>query len=155
MATTLLDLEKHSTPGPNTGCWLWLRGYAGNGYPHLYLKGKSYKASRYVYETYVGALSKNEVVRHKCHNPACVNPLHLLKGTQHENIKDSCVSGRMNIKLTDVEVLSILQEYIPYVVSLNTLAKKYKVSKKNILNIVKGRIYTHIYDVYHDIEGQK
>jgi hypothetical protein len=154
MAASVLNLDIDSIPEPMTGCWLWLRGFAGNGYPHLYINGKSYKASRYVYETHNGALAKTEVVRHVCHNPACVNPAHLRKGTQKQNIQDSCVSGRMNIKLTDSEVLAILKEYVPFVVSLNTLAKKFKVSKKNILNIVKGRIYKHIYNLHHNTEGQ-
>lgn len=152
MATSLLDIEKYSTPEPNTGCWLWLRGYAGNGYPHLSLNGKSYKASRYVYETFVGVLAKDEVVRHKCHNPACVNPAHLLKGTQKQNIKDSCLSGRMNSKLSDNEVFEILSLYVPFVVSANILARKFNVCKASILNIVKGRTYEHIYAKYHGLE---
>lgn len=37
---------------------------------------------------------QGQVVRHACDNPACVNPDHLLLGTQAENIRDMDTRGR-------------------------------------------------------------
>ena len=39
-------------------------------------------------------LKPGQVVRHTCDNPGCVNPLHLMLGTQSDNIKDAVIRGR-------------------------------------------------------------
>ncbi|XHY14232.1 hypothetical protein NeNHUV3_15110 [Nereida sp. NH-UV-3] len=33
--------------------------------------------------------SSDDVVRHKCHNRRCINPLHLTHGTQRDNLNDT------------------------------------------------------------------
>lgn len=40
------------------------------------------------------ALPEGKVVRHRCDNPACCNPKHLLLGTQKQNIADMMRRGR-------------------------------------------------------------
>ena len=35
-----------------------------------------------------------DVVRHTCDEPACVNPKHLIKGTQKENVRDAIERNR-------------------------------------------------------------
>jgi len=137
--------EQNVSPEALTGCWLWTKGYGGNGYPVMYHKGGAYKVSRFSYETYKEELKSGQVVRHLCHNPSCVNPSHLIAGSQTDNMQDSVKSGRLNKKLTDENVLAILEEYVPFSVSLKTLAIKYGVSKRNILDIVKGRKFKHLY----------
>ena len=37
-----------------------------------------------------------QVVRHTCDNPPCVNPDHLLLGTQQDNVNDKMTRGRHN-----------------------------------------------------------
>jgi hypothetical protein len=34
------------------------------------------------------------VARHTCNNPACVNPDHIIPGTQYENVHDMIAAGR-------------------------------------------------------------
>ena len=78
-------------------CWNWtgaknLKGYGGIG-----MGGKSGKyalAHRVSYQLANGDLTDEYLVLHSCDNPSCVNPKHLRKGTQSENIKEAFDKGR-------------------------------------------------------------
>jgi hypothetical protein len=43
---------------------------------------------RYVYSRLVGQVTSKMVIRHTCDNPSCINPSHLLIGTQADNVRD-------------------------------------------------------------------
>lgn len=133
---------KYAHPEPNTGCWLWSGGYSGNGRPVFSFKSISRHASIFAYENFKEKIVKGNDVRHLCHNPACVNPDHLLQGSRKDNMKDCIKANRLTTrKLTVDQVKSILNEYIPNVVSLTILSKKYDVSRRTILDIIKKRKY--------------
>ncbi len=77
--------------------------YQGNGagkggYGRIVVKsgGKffSYAAHRIAYELKNGAITEGCVVRHKCHNPRCINPRHLEVGTHKDNAQDRVKAGR-------------------------------------------------------------
>jgi hypothetical protein len=69
------------------GCWIWKRSkIKGYGYPGF--KGKSIRAHRLSYLTFVGEIPNNLHVLHNCDNPPCVNPKHLFLGTHQDNMKD-------------------------------------------------------------------
>lgn len=56
-----------------------------------------------------------EVVMHACDNPRCINPDHLLPGTQSMNIKDAYDKGRhrgSNRMFTDQQEVGILSKLI-------------------------------------------
>jgi hypothetical protein len=132
------------SPEPMSGCWLWT-GSLANGYPSMCVDGKIEKMHRWSYEKYNGPLAGvHELVRHMCHNPACVNPGHLRKGTQSQNLRDSVEAGRWGGKLSEDDVRGILADYKPFEFGLLRCAKKYGCSKRNILDIVKGRKFKHI-----------
>lgn len=81
-------------------CWEW-SGYTSNRYGEFYI-GKhkdepiSAKAHRVSYMFFIGEISRKEVVMHECDNTLCVNPAHLRKGTQAENVLDCVKKGRHN-----------------------------------------------------------
>ncbi len=84
---------KKSTPEPNTGCWLWDNPTeVTKGFFYGHLNGTY--AHRESYRLFVGEIEPGFVICHKCDTPACVNPDHLFKGTQRDNLLDACRKGR-------------------------------------------------------------
>ena len=70
------------------------------GYGHLYYEGICVYHHRLVYcTTHNLQLSaiEGKVVMHTCDNPSCVNPEHLVLGTQSRNIQDMHIRGRANL----------------------------------------------------------
>jgi hypothetical protein len=66
-----------------------------DGYPQKKVGGKKTNMSRYIYETYYKTkIPKGLIIRHKCDNPACINPLHLDIGTVQDNHNDMKERGR-------------------------------------------------------------
>lgn len=44
-------------------------------------------------EYYTYTFKKGDVVRHACDNPSCIEPTHLMLGTQKDNVWDSVEAG--------------------------------------------------------------
>ncbi|SMP32881.1 HNH endonuclease [Laceyella tengchongensis] len=71
-------------------------------------------AHRFMYKKFHGDIPKGYVVRHKCHNRACVAPHHLVIGTPKDNVEDKVKSGRQlkgsthgMSKLTELQAIFI------------------------------------------------
>ena len=127
-------LEAYSKVSP-TGCIEWQRGKSGNGYGNISIgNGKQDYAHRVSYKVHKGEIPEGYVVRHTCDNPCCVNPDHLLIGTQWDNVQDTISRGRASkppvfmgasnnkTKLTDEEtqlVLTPTQSNVELAKSLN------------------------------------
>src|SRR5574337_299456 len=71
-----------------SGCWLWKLNLAQGGYGRCYFNGKSIRAHRLSYELHNGTFDESLIIRHRCDNPSCVNPEHLIIGTQEDNMRD-------------------------------------------------------------------
>lgn len=92
-------IERHFTPEPNTGCWLWYGARLPRGYGQMYFRGHRLYAHRLMFALFrrsPGAL----LVLHRCDTPECVNPDHLFLGTQADNMQDAKRKGRMRMWLT-------------------------------------------------------
>ena len=155
------------TSNPN-GCWEFSITEKA-GYGCFSIKGKKYKAHRISYKLYYGKIPNGLNILHHCDNKKCINPDHLFAGTQQDNIKDMVNKNRHakgkylskkikerkrkhpedtfygeqspNAKLTNEQANQIRQEYIPRLISLNYLAKKYNVAKCTILKIIQNKTY--------------
>lgn len=95
---------------------------------------------------------KGKVVRHSCDNSRCIEPSHLLLGTQAENVKDMLERGRQryapfaryagatnpNAKLTAEKAQAIRAEYANGA-KQQDLANKYGVSRSLISLVVNKK----------------
>jgi len=80
-------------------CWIWTGGrlHRKNGelsYGRFCIGKKSFLAHRVAIAIEAGSLPPDAVVLHRCDNPACVRPDHLLVGTQADNLADMREKGR-------------------------------------------------------------
>jgi hypothetical protein len=80
-------------------CWPWLGTKQSSGYGIFVANKKIKLAHRWSYEFHNNKiLNKKLVVRHTCDNPICCNPMHLLEGTQKENMQDAYERNRKHHK---------------------------------------------------------
>ena len=81
-------------------CWLWTGTKVRNGYGQVYTGDKPggqkdrHYAHRVAYVLAHGSIPGGLVVMHTCDVPGCVNPAHLVLGTQQANIADRDAKGR-------------------------------------------------------------
>ena len=123
-------------------------------------------AHRVSYQLYTGEdISPDDIICHRCDNPACINPRHLFRGTHSDNIKDKVSKGRQakgenngryidgrasdrvvrrvnthGRKLTDQQVLEI-KELKSRGTKLKDIASIINVSYQTVRDISCGRIY--------------
>jgi hypothetical protein len=58
------------------------------GYPHIEINGVKYAAHRISYFVHTGEWPNTKLVRHTCNNKLCINPDHLILGTNYDNCMD-------------------------------------------------------------------
>lgn len=68
--------------------------YLKTGYGHFNVARKSVSAHRFAFREFNGPIPAGMVVRHTCDVKHCVNPEHLVLGTQAENIEDATKKAR-------------------------------------------------------------
>jgi hypothetical protein len=86
--------SKVSVRGPDE-CWPWSGATYPAGYGQFRWGDRLQLAHRLAFRDVGGEplASSRKVVRHTCNTPACVNPSHLVAGTQRDNIHDSMRAG--------------------------------------------------------------
>ena len=74
-------------------CWYWTGCLDKDGYGVSKYNKKKTPAHRVSWLLHNGNIKVGHYILHTCHNPMCVNPLHLKQGTQYENIQDQIKLG--------------------------------------------------------------
>lgn len=120
-------------------CWIFKLKPNKEGYPYLKKDGKEERVSRLMWELHNGkTIPEGLVIRHTCDHPWCVNPLHLLVGTQSENIQDCVKRGRhkgnRTLTLEQVEEIRKLKG----LATLKVVAEQFKRSIYTIWCIWNG-----------------
>lgn len=135
-----------SIPEPNSGCWIWLKGLEGSGYPALKFGVCNLHGNRASWMAFYGYIPKGLCVLHKCDNRTCVNPDHLFLGTKSENTIDMIKKGRANrpsgerhhaSKLTSQDVIAIRASSL----GCGKLSRQYGVGKSAIRDIINGKTW--------------
>lgn len=127
-----------------------------DGYARVSVNYKKVYLHRMVYCAHNGVKLEDivgKVVRHTCDNPRCVNPEHLVLGTNNDNIQDRVTRGRSHqpkgelhpgAKLTVDDIRAIREEYKIPGTRYKHLAEKYGISEKQIGNIINRVLWAHI-----------
>lgn len=78
-------------------CWIWFGASQLVGYGAFGLKSRNLIASRVAWIiAHRKMIPSGKIIMHTCDNPSCVNPAHLLLGTQADNMRDASTKGRKN-----------------------------------------------------------
>lgn len=72
--------------GTDDECWEWIACKDSNGYGQFRLNDKRVSPHRLAYELECGSIPNGYDIHHKCNNPACANPYHLMAVTTREHI---------------------------------------------------------------------
>lgn len=123
-------------------CWRWNAATDRDGYGVFWLGyRKGTGAHRFSYMLENGPIPDGLLVRHKCDNPGCVNPRHLVTGTVRDNSRDSIERGRTptgerngGAKLTAARALQIRDSDGP----LTKVAREYGISRSAVWKIRNG-----------------
>jgi len=89
-----VDFWSYAKERSPRGCWLWTGSLWRGGYGQYVLEGKPNSAHRLAFLSKGGRIPHGKVVRHTCDVRRCVNPEHLILGTQRENMLDMYERGR-------------------------------------------------------------
>jgi hypothetical protein len=74
-------------------CWEWQGNRNDSGHGRFSWDGHKNYAHRFSYIIHIGPIPPGLLVRHRCDNPPCVNPSHLLLGTKGDNAQDAKERG--------------------------------------------------------------
>ena len=127
-------------------CWEWTANKS-RGYGLLATKRNCapIKAHRFSWMLHYGEIPSGMAICHSCDNPGCVNPNHLMLGTQKANMIDAAKKGKLRFfrfgvgednnaaKLSDEQVRSMRNEYSTGRFTYKEMAKKYGVACVNAI----------------------
>ena len=128
------------------------------GYGRVRYKGRMQLVHRLAYCESNGVTLldiKGKVIRHTCDNPKCINPEHLLIGTQADNVQDMMQRQRHvsvrgadspNTHLTPTDVITIRKLYKRGSRKFGgcALGRLYNTSDVTIANIVNGKTWSSV-----------
>lgn len=146
----LEDLDQRVEKIPEAGCWIWLGALDKDGYAAL--SGR--RVNRIVFRSFNGPLTESDCALHLCDVRSCVNPNHLFRGTQLENVADRCKKGRTRVgslpgQLNPMAILHDrdiheIRDLLSYGFSQRYIGELYGVSQSSISYIWSKKKWGHL-----------
>ena len=135
------------------GCWLWTGRRHNCGYGQIKVDSRDKMVHRISYEAFIGPIPEGLLIRHRCHEKLCCNPLHLEPGTDRDNWLDMLVDGHTRLieqngsdnlmaKLTEEQVYEIRERFKTGKILSKELAKEYGVARRAIERTICGTAYS-------------
>ena len=133
-------------------CHIWNGAKTSRGYGTIQINKVKSLVHRHAYAHYHGLSLddlKGLVIRHICDVPSCANPLHLLAGTQAENLQDMRDKNRANTakgeqagraKLTERQVIAIRADNR----ATAEIQKDYGINSATVSMIKRRVSWTHV-----------
>lgn len=126
-------------------CWNWKGHKNDAGYGRFELR----PAHRIAYEMLCEPIPEGMIIRHRCDNPACVNPRHLEPGTHKQNMEDCVTRGRIasgsragRRRLTDEQADYVRRN--PDGLTLSQIATKFGIAVSTASYIRSGRSWKYL-----------
>lgn len=130
------------TINSETGCWVWNWSVERKGYATIVVDGKHRKAHRVAYELGNGLIPEGHILRHLCNNPSCINPAHLVAGTQVENSRDMVSAGNQrHQKLMLEDAVEIRLQFAAGGISMAEIARQWGVSTGAIQQAIANKTF--------------
>jgi hypothetical protein len=119
-------------------CWIW-RSSLIKGYGAITVARKTVKAHRLSYVLAGGKIEPGKLLRHKCHTPSCVNPIHLVPGTTIDNAEDMLKAGRCtSVTISDDTVREIRRLATENGVRPYMIARQFGLKFAAVSRIIRG-----------------
>ena len=123
------------------------------GYPRVKFDGVTHMAHRFVFGVIYNVRQMPETVRHRCDNPACINIMHLQRGTMIDNNRDRDRRGRTrgpqgeehgNSRLSAEDVLRVREIYARGERTQTELARELGVDRATLSYAISGKSWGHL-----------
>jgi DNA-binding XRE family transcriptional regulator len=125
-------------PAGENDCWEWHGGRMLTGYGVIGRRRGNLLAHRICWEIHYGPIPRGMLVRHTCDNPPCVNPRHLLLGTDRDNTLDKCHRMRNPSILSKDDVFRVRSLIADGNLKQRQIADIFGVSRETV-NAIKHR----------------
>lgn len=100
-------VEENSTKNQKN-CWVWNGCKDKKGYGALKIRSKNYQLHRIVFEVKFGEKIGIETIHHKCSNTSCINPDHLQKISNRENVAEMMERNFYINRIAELEAENIV-----------------------------------------------
>lgn len=131
-------------------CWLWTGPPHKSGYAYVSVHCVATLVHKYSYTIHKGCIPEGLLVRHTCDTPLCVNPAHLLLGTDQDNTNDCIERGRFPVgsmcgraKVNEDDVLVIRKRWREGE-SQSQLAREYGLNSSVVHDMVRYNTWKHV-----------